>query len=48
MYYDSSLFTASLGSEEVARKQGKTGTVYYADLAVISPTEKMRFEFIFD
>jgi hypothetical protein len=48
MYYDSSLFTASLGSEEVERKQGKTGTVYYADLAVISPTEKMRFEFIFD
>ena len=48
MYYDKNLFTVTLGSEEVERKQGKTGTVYYADLAVINPTQNMKFEFVFD
>ncbi len=48
MYYDKSLFTATLGSEEVERKMGKTGTVYYVDLAVIKPEKNMKFEFIFD
>ena len=44
--YDTSLFEASLGSEEVERKQGKTGTVYYADLKVKKLEKNMKFEFI--
>lgn len=48
MNYDASLFTATLGSEVVERKMGKTGTVYYVDLTVKSPEKNMKFEFLFN
>ncbi len=47
MEYDASAFDASVGSEEVERKQSKTGTVYYVDLKVKKPASSMKFTFKF-
>ena len=45
--YDASSFDISFGSEEVERKQGKVGTVYYVDLAVKAPKKNMELTFKF-
>lgn len=44
--FDTELFEVCLGSEEVERKQGKTGTVYFADLKVKNPEKNMNLEFV--
>lgn len=44
--YDKSIFTLTFGSEEVERKKGKTGTVYYADLTLKNPSESIKLEFV--
>ncbi len=46
--YDGALFEATLGSEEVERKQGKVGTVYYVDLAIKNPTTTFAVTFKFE
>ena len=45
LVFDGEELIPTTGSEQVARKQGKTGTVYYLDLAVKAPREDMTFTF---
>ncbi len=42
MTFDPELLSATIGSEQVARKQGRTGIVYYVDLAVKSPARSIK------
>lgn len=44
--YDESALSATLGSEEVERKNGQMGTVYYVDLAARAPKKDMELRFI--
>ncbi len=46
--FDSSLYDITLGDEVVERKGGKTGTVYFVDLALKSPTTSFALTFRFE